>query len=177
MIGRKLLAMQHLEELHPQIVPQHLVHGEFAHTDCGGPGLQLRGGFCRSFFLVFLRSWEEWTLRFLPRPGRSRVFPVSWNFLTILNGSYPAVCNFHITFFIFWSLITAFLSTVIVKLTFENFGITILKVEIVSLQMVIILRKLTTLKEFCRKTKLGCLNLWTPCMSNYELVNRNSILS
>ena len=27
--------MQSLEGLQPQIVPQHLVHGEFAHTHCG----------------------------------------------------------------------------------------------------------------------------------------------
>ena len=30
--------MQHLEGLHLQIVPQHLVHGGFAHTGCGGQG-------------------------------------------------------------------------------------------------------------------------------------------
>ena len=38
MIVRKLLAMQHLEGLHPQIIPQHLVHGGFAHTCCGCQG-------------------------------------------------------------------------------------------------------------------------------------------
>ena len=39
-----------------------------------------------------------------------------------------------------------------------------LKAEIVSFQMVIILRKLTTLKGFYRKTKIGYLNSWTPCI-------------
>ena len=34
MLIRKLLAMQHLEGFHPQIVSQQLVHGEFAHTCC-----------------------------------------------------------------------------------------------------------------------------------------------
>ena len=39
-----------------------------------------------------------------------------------------------------------------------------LKVEIVSFQMVIILRKLTTLEGFYRKTKIGCPNSGTPCI-------------
>ena len=30
--------------------------------------------------------------------------------------------------------------------------------------MIIILPKLTTLKQFYRKTKIGCLNPWTPCI-------------
>ena len=52
-----------------------------------------------------------------------------------------------------------------VKLIFENFGIPSLKVEIKCFQMVIILRKLTILKGFYRKTKIGCLNSWTLCTS------------
>ena len=47
--------------------------------------LQLRREFRRSFSLVFLRSWGERILRFLSRPGRSMVFPVSWNFFTIFH--------------------------------------------------------------------------------------------
>ena len=35
-----------------------------------------------------------------------------------------------------------------VKLIFENFGIPCLKLEIVNFEMVIVLRKLITLKEF-----------------------------
>ena len=61
-----------------------------------------------------------------------------------------------------WSVITAFRSTVIVKLIFENFVIPSLKVEIASCQIVIILWKLTTLKGFYRKTQIGCLTSWTP---------------
>ena len=38
MIGRKLLAMQYLKGIHLQSVSQHLVHGGFAHTGCGGQG-------------------------------------------------------------------------------------------------------------------------------------------
>ena len=49
-------------------------------------------------------------------------------------------------------------STAIVNLLFENFGISSVKVEIVSFQMVIILQKLTTLKGFYGKTNIGCLN-------------------
>ena len=61
-------------------------------------------------------------------------------------------------------LITAFRSTAIVKLIFEILGIPSLKVEIVSFQMVIIVRKLTILRGFYRKTKIiSCLNSWTPC--------------
>ena len=30
--------MQHLEGYHPQIVPQHLVHGGFGHTGCDDQG-------------------------------------------------------------------------------------------------------------------------------------------
>ena len=57
-----------------------------------------------------------------------------------------------------WSLITAFQSRATVKLIFENFGIPSLKVEILSFQMIIILRKLTTYrklkKDFIEKQKL-----------------------
>ena len=49
-------------------------------------------------------------------------------------------------------------------LIFENFEMPSLKVEIISFQMVIILQKLTTLKGFYRKTNIGCLNTWTPCI-------------
>ena len=35
-IGRKLQAMQHFEGIRLQIVPQHLVHGGFTLTGCGG---------------------------------------------------------------------------------------------------------------------------------------------
>ena len=34
--------------------------------------------------------------------------------------------------------------------------------------MVIVLRKLTTLKGFYRKTKTSCLSSWTPCILHYN---------
>ena len=70
MIGRKLLVMQHLKWLHLQIVPQHLLHRDLLTPAAVAKVLQLRRGFQRSFSLVFLRSWGERTLRFLPRSGR-----------------------------------------------------------------------------------------------------------
>ena len=82
-----------------------------------------------------------------------------------LNGCYPAVLQFQ--HFIF-HLITAFWSTAVLKLIFENFGIPSQKVEIVSFQMIIILQKLATLKGFWRKTKTDCLNSWTPCNVSWE---------
>ena len=151
MTGCKLRAMQYLEGLHSQIV-------------------LLLKCFTPRFFLLFLRSWGERTLCFLPRPGRSTVFPVSWNFFTIFHAvkrfisSHFAIST--LLFLLLWSLITPIikliftslsLCTAIVKLIFVNFGIPSLTVEIVSFQMVIILQKLTTLKWFYRKTKLVAL--------------------
>ena len=73
---------------------------------------------------------------------------------TSLSGSYSAVLQFQHYFFpLLWSFITAFHSAAIVKLIFENFSITNLKVEIVRFHMVTSLRKLITLKGFYRKTK------------------------
>ena len=81
--------------------------------------LQLRREFCRNFSLVFLRSWEERTLRFLPRPGRSRAFPVSWNLFTIFHTVELFISSrlktSTLLFQILWRLITAFRSTAIVK--------------------------------------------------------------
>ena len=94
--------------------------------------LQLRRGLRRSFSLVFLRSWGELTLRF----GRSRVFPVSWNFFTRFHTVKRFISiRFAIAtllFLLLWSSITAFRSIAIVKLIFDNIGIPCLKVEIVS---------------------------------------------
>ena len=47
--------------------------------------LQLPREFRCSFVLGFLRSWRKRTRSFLPRSGRSRVLPVSWNFFTIFH--------------------------------------------------------------------------------------------
>ena len=134
---------------------------------------QFRRGVRSSFSRVFLRSWGEGTLRFLPRPGRPRVFLVSWNFLTIFHTVERFISRRFaiqtILFPLLWSLITAFRPTVIVKRIFENFGIPSLKLEIVSFQMVIILRKLRTLIGFHRKTKPCCFNSWTPCALFLEI--------
>ena len=175
MIGRKLLPMQHLEGLPSQILPQHLVHCGFAHTGCGGQG---SAASVRVSSQLFPRVFEE--LRgadtpFSSAPGRSRVFLISWNFLAIFHIVERFIASrlviSALLFPLLWSLITAFRSTAIVKLIFEKFGIPSLKVEIVSFQMVIILRKLTTLKGLYRKTKISCLNSGTPCSLVDEKVN------
>ena len=56
MIGCKRLAMQHLEELHLQLVSQHLVHGRYAHTGCGGQG---SAASARVSSQLFPRVFEE----------------------------------------------------------------------------------------------------------------------
>ena len=56
MIGHKLLAIQHLEGLHLQIVPQYLVHSGFSHTDCGGQG---SAASARVSSQLFPRVFEE----------------------------------------------------------------------------------------------------------------------
>ena len=143
MIVCKLLAMQHLKGLHLQIVPQYLVHGGFAHTGCGGQGSAASASASSQLCPRIFEELRGRTLRFLPRPGRSRVFPVSWDFLTIFHTVERFISSrFAIStlfFSLLESLVTAFQSTAIVKLIFENFGIRSLKVEIVSFQMVIIL--------------------------------------
>ena len=96
MIGRKLIAMQHLEGFQRRI---RLTPAAVAKV------LQLLREFRRSFSLVFLKSWGERTLRFLPLPGRPRVFPVSWNFFTIFHTVerfIPAVLQFQQYFFNFF---------------------------------------------------------------------------
>ena len=56
MTARKLRAMQTLEGLYPQIVPQHLVYGGFAHTGCSGQG---SAASARVSSQLFPRVFEE----------------------------------------------------------------------------------------------------------------------
>ena len=162
MIGRKLLAMPHLEGLHPQIVSQHLVHGGFAYTSSGGQGSAASAIVSLQIFPRVFEELRGEEKRFLLRPGRSRVFPVSWNFFTIFHTAERLISSrFAISTLLFsthvkhnhWISVYSHCKTIF----FENFGILSLKVGIISFQMVIILRKLTILKGFYRKTKLVAL--------------------
>ena len=134
MIGSKILAMQHLKELHPQIgtwwICSHLLR--WSRFCSSGEGFVATFQLCvwggdGSGHAVFLRA--------LTGQGCFQSPGTSSRSSTPLNGSYPAVLQFqHYFFSLLWSLITAFLSTAIVILFFENFGIPSLQVEIVSLQ-------------------------------------------
>ena len=70
-IGRKLLAMQHLDGHHPQIIPQYLVHDGFAHTGCGGQGSEASAMVSS---LLFPRVFEE--LRGADTPFSSALWSV-----------------------------------------------------------------------------------------------------
>ena len=171
MISRKLLAMEHLEGLHYQIIPQHLVHGGFAHTGCGG---QSSAALAKVSSQLFPRIFEE--LRGAVTPFSSAPWSVKgvFSLLELLQDPphrwtvhVQSFLQFHYLFFLLsWSLITVFRSTSIIKLIFEIFDIPSLKVVIVSFQMAIILQKLTTLKEFYGKTKIGCPKANPPCTGN-----------
>ena len=74
MIVYKLLAIQHLEGFHPQIVP---------HTGCSGQGSAASAMISSQLFSRVFEELREADTRFSSAPCRSRVFPVSWNFFTI----------------------------------------------------------------------------------------------
>ena len=172
MIGLKFLTMQNLGGLHTQIVPQHLVHGGFAHTGCGDQG---SAASARVLSQLFPRVFEE--LR-----GANTLFSVKGvsGLLELLHDLphrwavyIQPYYNFNIIFSTFVKLNHCISVCSHCKTNFENFGTSSLKVETVSFQMVIILRKLTTLKGFYRKPKIGCLNSWTPCILPQFILNSN----
>ena len=101
MIVPKLLATQHFEGLHPQIVPSTLGALWICSYRRGGQGSAATVRILSQVFPWFSRSSGEWTFRFLPRPDRSRVFPISWNFFTPLNGLYPDIWQIQHYFFHF----------------------------------------------------------------------------
>ena len=48
----------------------------------------------------------------------------------------------------------------------KNLPVSVTTAQTGRFQIIVIVRKLAPLKEFCRKTKIGCLNSWTPCNVN-----------
>ena len=97
--------MQHLERLYPQIVPQHLVHGIFAHTGCGGQGYAALARVSSQLFpLVFeeLRgadtpfSSAPWSVK-----GVSCLLELLHNLPHHWTVHIQPFGNFHITFYTF----------------------------------------------------------------------------
>ena len=150
------------------------MHGGYAYTGYGSRGSAVSARVSSQHFRCIFEELRERTLRFLPRPVRSRVFSVSWNIFTIFHTVEKVIFNrfaiLTLLFPLLWSLPTAFRSTVIANLIFENFGIPTLKVEIVSFQMVIILWKLTTLKGFYRNSKFVALIHGHPVVNQFKLI-------
>ena len=128
--------MQRLEGLHHQFVTKHLVHGGFAHTGCGDQGSAASARVLSQLFPCAFEELRRATTPFSSRPGRSRGFSVSWNFFTIFHTVERLISSrfavLTLLFPLLWSLITAFRSTITVKLNFGYFSLLSLKVEIVS---------------------------------------------
>ena len=111
MIGLKILAMQHLEGLHPQIISQHLVQGGFAHTRLRWPRYCSFGeGFVAALPSCFWRFEGGGHSVFFRALVGQWVFPVSWNFFTIFHTAERFLFSrYTISTLVFpplWSLIT-----------------------------------------------------------------------
>ena len=109
MIGRKLQAMQHLEELHPsRSFLNRWWNGRFAHTGCGGQGSATSAKVSSQLFpCVFEKlreadtpfSFAVWSVK-----GVSTLLELPHDLPHRWKVYIQPFCNFNITFFVFVKL-------------------------------------------------------------------------